>query len=79
MMTVDLGIARIYDGGMRKGAPLVTREVAITTLDKCPTDQSPLKVRVDLGDGYWKPKFKYCDTCGMVKEITKNGKPVLSH
>lgn len=78
MPTVDWVIARIYDEGMRKGAPLVIREVAITTLDKCPTDESPMKVRIDIGDGYCKPKFKYCDTCGTVKEIAKDAKPVPS-
>lgn len=67
--TVDLVIARIYDEGMRKTEPENIREIAIVTLDKCPSDQSWLKVRIDIALGYLKPKFKYCDTCGSVKEL----------
>jgi len=63
---------------MRKTPDAELRETVITTVDKCPFDQSPFKVRVDIGLGVVRFKFKYCDTCGLVKELNR-GKPISAH
>lgn len=70
MIIVDMVSPPIYNQGMRKTAAEDVREIAIDTLDICPNCKSgKLKCRVDVALGYCKPKFKYCDTCGNVKEL----------
>ena len=70
MMAVDIGIARIYDGGMRKITDAELSPRTIPLINACPKCGGTLKALVLIGLGVFKPQKKICmNQCGFDVDI----------